>query len=336
MHSYRVLAKALKTRFIDQKPFVLSHLITARCNADCLTCLWKKPSTAQADELSTSEVEALYRDAVRAGFLSLVLWGGEPFVRRDLGHVLRFANGIGLNTTLITNGWWLEERADETLPWVNRLVVSVDALGEMHDYLRRCSRLFERLERGLRLVQAGFADVEVVLITVVSRLNLPHLEAIAAFGQSMRAAVVFQAMNEHDYGSSGRRSIGPRLRLTPVEARRASVEIRNLRRQGYPVRDSNAYLAKLGRDVFRYRCHYKKVVLRVEDNGDVLDCTKTACPLINVRRTCLAAFLDSSLFRDFLRRAERCDTCHDAGVVETSHIWEGGIEALRHAADILV
>lgn len=44
MLSARVVLKALRPRFVDQRPFILSHLLTARCNADCVTCLWKMPA----------------------------------------------------------------------------------------------------------------------------------------------------------------------------------------------------------------------------------------------------------------------------------------------------
>ena len=52
MLSARVVLKALRPRFVDQRPFILSHLLTARCNADCVTCLWKMPAHSAVEELS--------------------------------------------------------------------------------------------------------------------------------------------------------------------------------------------------------------------------------------------------------------------------------------------
>ncbi len=326
-----IVLKALRTRFWDRRPFILSHLVTARCNADCATCLWKMPAEARADELSTAEVIALYRDAAAAGFRALVLWGGEPMVRPDTGEVLRAASALGLDTTLITNGWWLDERGDEVLPWTRRLLLSVDAVGARHDEIRRCRGLFERLDRGLSRARERHPAVRPMILCVLSRLNLGELEAVAAYGHEHGAQVVFQAMNFTDYGFADRAIELGRVALEPAEEAEAAARIAALRARGLRVRNSSAYLARLGPRAGEYRCHYKKVVLRVEPNGDVLDCTAVAAPMVSVRTTPLASFVASEAFRRFVARAEACNRCRDAGVIELSHVWEGRLGALVNA-----
>lgn len=331
MRRAQLLLKGLRTRFVDQRPFILSHLLTARCNADCATCLWKMPADSRADEMSAEEIEALYRDAAQAGFLGLVLWGGEPTLRPDVGRVLAAAKRFGLNTTLITNGWWLDARGDEFLPAVDRLLVSVDAIGPLHDEIRRSQGLFERLDRGLVKVRRDYPDVRVLIMCVLSHLNEGELESVARYGREHGAQVLFQAMNVTDYGFADRALDLERLLLDAEAERRIARRIHALRREGYPVRDSGAYLRRLGGDAGAYRCHYKKVVLRVEPNGDVLDCTKTAFTLASTRDTSLGELTKGPIFADFVRRAEGCNRCRDAGVIETSHMWEGRVGALWNA-----
>jgi MoaA/NifB/PqqE/SkfB family radical SAM enzyme len=331
MLTARVVLKALRTRFVDGRPFILSHLITARCNADCVTCLWKMPANAAVAELTTDEIRELYREAASAGFRFLVLWGGEPLLRPDTGEVLRAAREAGLKTTLITNGWWLRRRADEVLPWVDRMMVSVDGIGARHDEVRRKDGLFERLEAGLAYSRERWPDVSVIVNTVLSRLNLDQLEAIAAFGKRYGTLVSYQAMDVTDYGFGSQKDRLGSLQLDADEAADAALRIRRLRRAGYPVSDSNAYLRKLGPEACVYRCHFKKVCLRVEPNGDVLDCTLDAVPMANTRSDALDALTRSDPFKDFLRRAERCNRCRDYAVVEISHLWEGKAEALWNA-----
>ena len=335
MHAARLALKALRTRFWDQRPFILSHLITARCNADCVTCLWKMPASARTNELTTAEIAALYEDAAGAGFLELVLWGGEPMVRPDCGEALRAARGCGLGTTLITNGWWLDERAGEVLPWTQRLLVSVDGLGAAHDEIRRCPGLFARLDKGLLRAKERYPDVRIVIISVISKRNLGEIERIAAYGRERGAQVVFQPMNVTDYGFAGRAIDLARILPGAEEEARAASSIAELRQQGYPVRDSSIYLRHLGERAWHYRCHYKKVLLRVEPGGEVLDCTRTAAPLANVRQESLADFTASRAFRSFEKRAEECNRCRDAGVIELSHLWEGRPESFRNALAML-
>jgi MoaA/NifB/PqqE/SkfB family radical SAM enzyme len=331
MRALKLPLKILRTRFYDQRPFILSHLLTARCNADCLTCLWKRPADSRADELSIDEISALYRQAASAGFQSLVLWGGEPMVRPDAGQALAVAAGLGLDTTLITNGYFLAERGDEVLPHLRRMLVSVDAIGPAHDRIRRCAGLFERLDRGLALAQAGYPRVSVVLICVLSRLNAEHLESVAAYAKERGLRVIFQAMNFSDYGFAERTLPETMVQLSVEEETRVADTLVQLRERGYPVRDSSAYLARLGQAACAYRCHYKKVALRVEPNGDILDCTTTAEPLVSVRQTQLAGFLASDQFHEFIARAEQCNRCRDTGVIEASHMWEGRAGAWLNA-----
>lgn len=331
MLSTRLVVKALRTRFVDHRPFILSHLLTARCNADCLTCLWKQPADARADELATDEVVALYEDAARAGFQVLVLWGGEPLLRRDTGRVLRAAAEAGLSTTMITNGWWLRERADEVVPWLRRMMVSVDAIGERHDEVRRLPGLFERLDAGLTYVRRHYPDVVIIVNAVLSRLNADQLDAIAEYGARLGAHVTFQGMDTTDYGFATRTIDLPRVQLTPQEEGMLAARVAGLRRRGLPVRDSRSYLQKLGPAGCHFRCHFKKVCLRVEPNGDVLDCTEKGVAIGNLRRTHLRDLLASDAFADFQARAESCNRCRDAAVVELSHMWEGRAEAIWNA-----
>lgn len=331
MDNRRLIAKALRTRFWDQRPFILSHLATARCNADCITCLWKMPADSRPDEMSTDQIRALYRDAADAGFLALVLWGGEPMIRLDAGETLRAAREAGLNTTMITNGWFLAERGDEVLPWMNRLLISVDGLGDRQDEIRRCPGLFERIERGLAKTRRYYPKVRVIMLCVISKLNMDQLEDVAAYGERCGAQIVFQAMNFSDYGFAERSLDIDKIQMTPDEERQVAETIDSLRRRGYPVRDSNAYLLRLGSDAGNYRCHYKKAVLRVEPNGDILDCTRVAVPMVNTRTTSLRSFIGSPAFSDFTERAEACNRCRDAGVIEISHIWDGRLGAIANA-----
>ncbi len=326
-----MLARALYGRFWDPRPFVLSHLITARCNADCATCLWKQPANSRADELTADEIERLYGDAAAAGCVALVVWGGEPMVRPDVGRILRAAKARDLETTLITNGWWLEERAAEVLPHANRLLVSVDALGAAHDKLRRCPGLFERLDRGLGRARRDYPRLKVTLIAVLSRPNSEEIPRVAAYARDLGVHVVFQAMNFSDYGFSERALDVAALRLSAEEEQEVAATIARLKAAGLPVRDSQSYLRRLGTAAWRYRCHYKKVVLRVEPQGDILDCTKDKAPLANVRATRLGDFLAGDGFRQFMARAEACNRCRDVGVLEVSHVWDGKLPALWNA-----
>jgi MoaA/NifB/PqqE/SkfB family radical SAM enzyme len=327
--------RALRTRFIDQRPFILSHLITSRCNADCMTCLWKAPPDAAVDELSVDQVTTLYEDAGKAGFMALVLWGGEPLLRPDVGELLGVAQSAGMRTTVITNGWHLENQAAKIGPHTDRLMVSVDTIGETHDRSRGLPGLFERLDSGIKRIHTDHPDVFVILNVVLSRLNVGQLEQIAEYGKEHADLLSFQAMNEIEYGHVKRTIDGDSLRLTREEEQESAEILVDLRGRGYPLGISAAYLALLRSGNWSYNCHFKKVCLRVESNGDVLDCTARARALANVRELPLGEISGGELYNEFTRRAEACSICRDFGTVELSHLWEGRPSALWNSVKIL-
>jgi len=328
---FRLLLKALRTRFWDQKPFILSHLLTGRCNANCQSCLWKLPAESRADELTTEQVMGLYAEAVACGFRELVLWGGEPLLRPDAPALLGFARNVGMRTTLITNGWSLADRHADVLPNVNRLILSLDAVGDLHDDIRGCSGLFRRINAALDVTLAHYGNTRVVLICVVSKLNFNALEPLVDFARERKLPLLFQHMNLEDYGAGDRSENARQIALSATESGEVSARLRKLRISGARLRDSTSYLEAMGRNSFEYRCHYKKVLLRVEANGDILDCTRIAVPLVNIKQCSLKAFLDAPGYRQFISRAESCNRCRDIGVVELSHIWEGHLRAVVNA-----
>lgn len=359
------LKRIISTRFHKPFPWVLSHLIINRCNAGCATCLWKETMSrpedrgrgwntlrgeplqgpgsvpregfegTQAGELKTDEVCRLYREAAVAGFLELVVWGGEPFLRPDLGQILQTIQDTRLRTTVITNGSLLVERHGEILPYIDSLFISLDAASEAHDAIRGLPGLFDRIVKGIGLIQERYPRLKVMLMTVVSRLNQEELEGLVAIARRWRLPITFQSMNRWDYGPYGEQGDLARLALRPEESRQAFAFLQSCKREGYTVVNSTSYLQTMMGGANPYRCHYKKVVLRVESNGDILDC---ACPpgiLGNVRLRPLPDLIRSPEYAAFLKRAEECRRCVDAGVVESSLLWElrpgALLNALRYA-----
>ncbi len=312
----RLFKALLAVRFL-YRPFILSHIITRRCNADCPFCLWK----GEGEELDTTQVEDLYAQAGEAGFLSVVIWGGEPLLREDLAEVLRSARQSGLKTTIITNGYYLPEKAEEIGPYLDTLLVSLDAPNEYHDTLRRLPGCFQRATEGVRLIRRKFMGVRPLIISVITRQNLQEVEGLLGFSRKEGLPIVFQAINTRDY------AVSPRpieLQVVPSPEGRSGVFklIRQAKVRGYPVINSYEYLNAFINGDCHYRCHYKKLVFRVDANGDVLDCTHPGRVIASVRQKTLRDIMEGPEYKGFIRRAESCDICADAGTLESSYLWE--------------
>jgi MoaA/NifB/PqqE/SkfB family radical SAM enzyme len=330
MDKLRALRSILYSRLITRRPFFLSHVITARCNCRCGFCLWRARG-ASADaraELSAQEIKSLYTRLRRMGFAGLTVWGGEPLLRKDLPELIAHARSLGYYTSIITNGYHLASLVEAIVPLLDFLILSLDLASDGHDRIRGCPGLFARAADALQIIRRRFPDFPVRINTVLNRLNVTRIPELVDFAKAQHCGVIFQSMNRSDYGYNSPAGISEELAPGAEEDKRAFTQIRELKKNGYPVLNSYAYLDHRIQGK-AFRCHYKKIFLRVEPDGEILDCTKDRTPLAHVRDYDLEAFFRSGKFREFLQKAENCNRCTDSGVIESSLLWALNWQALR-------
>jgi len=166
-------------------PLYLVFFVTERCNANCRHCLLGGIHPGR-DELSLEEIEKI--SASMDDFLFLLPTGGEPFLRRDLPEIVEIfhRNNHVQNVGIPTNGG-LTERVIESVekiitrcPGLDLMVdVSIDGLGQDHDYVRRVPGLFDKAMatfRELKRLEEKHPRLTASIETTVSSYNDSKLE----------------------------------------------------------------------------------------------------------------------------------------------------------------
>jgi MoaA/NifB/PqqE/SkfB family radical SAM enzyme len=112
------------------------------------------------------------------------------------------------------------------------------------------------------------------------------------------------------------------------EITRAFAKVAELKKRGYPIVNSYTHLDKLQRLPMSYRCHWPKVMLPIEANGDVVDCMYWGQrPIGNVRDAPFSEILDAPRLRALAGEAgEACHKCVSVHRVDVSEAWEGRLE----------
>jgi MoaA/NifB/PqqE/SkfB family radical SAM enzyme len=336
------LALRLVRARLAGRPLILSHLITRRCNARCDTCLWRADvdETGAPDmvELSTEEVTRLYREAGAAGFPQLVVWGGEPLLRRDLPEVLETACDAGLSVALITNGWLLPERWPALRGRVRTLIVSLDDVGDAHDRLRSLPGLYARLDEFIIGLRADPLRPRVLVNTVLSRLNRGALRRVAPVAERWEAGLYFCPMETGVMLGGGLSDSRNGLSLPPGELKEAAQLARELKIAGYPLLSTERYLDLLIRDpgLHAYACRAPHATLTVKADGSVRDCTRREASLFKLSDlldggVSLATLVRQPQYRAMLARSHSCTACNNPDVIETSWAWQLRPFMLRHA-----
>ena len=137
-------------------PLYLVLFVTDRCNARCKHCLLAdgvhKPD--KSSELTLEEIEVLSKKM--DPLLFLLPTGGEPFLRDDLGEIIKlfYKNNRVQNVGIPTNGFFTEKIVRiikdilETCPNLDLGVdVSIDGVREKHDEIRGVRGLFDNAVR---------------------------------------------------------------------------------------------------------------------------------------------------------------------------------------------
>ena len=312
-------------------PVYLVHALTARCNARCGFCAWNPDFYDPRQQLSTEAIEQLYSDARAAGFIGLTAWGGEPLLHPDFDRLMRHAKQLGLRTNLITNGFLLERRMDAVMASVDRLCISLDFPSSAHDEMRGIRGLFDRIVDGTREVRRRDPERPILFICTLQKDNADPetVREMAELMRSLGVLGVFNAMRL-DPASDGDASLD-RYAPTQAQLSRTFATLADLKRRGYPVLNSHTHLDKMREGPPVYRCHWPKLMLPVEANGDVVDCMHWGTrPLGNLRQTPFADILRSPRLRDLAGPAgDACHRCVSIHRVEISEVWQGNLEPVR-------
>ncbi len=155
--------------------------ITHRCPCDCIHCLLVKNVH---NELSLDEIIDLLDQLRDEGAFELGITGGEPFLRRDLPHILKYARKKHFMLYLLTTGIFIEKKDAELLDSIDIQQVEISLLGskpETHDAIMRYPGAFEKMIRGVEHLNER--SIPVKFKTTLLRQNWKELHAMAALAK---------------------------------------------------------------------------------------------------------------------------------------------------------
>jgi radical SAM protein with 4Fe4S-binding SPASM domain len=172
-----------------QTPSLVEWLVTDRCNLRCRHCsTWR---AGEQDEFTTAEACALADRIAALRVFTVILSGGEPFIRDDVAEICGRLSSQGVSVLIPTNGCLVTPEAAARLVAAKPSSVQVSLDGPdaaTHDAFRGVAGAFDGALRAVAALQdAGLAAVGVS--TTVSALNVDKIPAIIdlAIARGVRA-----------------------------------------------------------------------------------------------------------------------------------------------------
>ncbi|MDD2689101.1 MAG: radical SAM protein [Candidatus Omnitrophica bacterium] len=106
--------------------------LTYRCNFRCKHC-YIPFHYRNYGELKTREVFFILEQLKNMGCLYLGFTGGEPFMRKDIMPIVRYANKLGFEIIIYTNGSLIKKNQIEELSGmrINKIDITIPAMSEI-------------------------------------------------------------------------------------------------------------------------------------------------------------------------------------------------------------
>lgn len=164
------------------KPKTVVWEVTFKCNVNCIHCGSDCSSQEKEYQLTTAECYKIIYDLAELGCETIVLSGGEPLMRHDIGAIASMIKTCGMKVAFISNGYLVNEKTIKIIEAVNPAAygISIDAADAyLHDYIRGRQGVFEHVQNALNLLHKYHIKPSVV--STVHKLNYSQLPKIRDF-----------------------------------------------------------------------------------------------------------------------------------------------------------
>ncbi len=169
--------------------------ITNTCNYHCSYCIFSSESKKYEDELTTEEVKRVIRELKENNFTYIKFTGGEPFTRKDMTEILKYAAELGFDMDISTNASLITNEIAQELKNINLPMVHVSLDGsdkKSHEYVRG-ENTFEKTLRGINFLTEN--NIYTRIGTVIYKENEDKLEEIIELAIQLKAnEIIFSFM----------------------------------------------------------------------------------------------------------------------------------------------
>lgn len=167
---------------VKYKPKTCVWEITFMCNVNCIHCGSDCSSEAKEYQLSTEECIEIIEDLADIGCETVVLSGGEPLMRKDIGVLATMIKRVGMKVAFISNGYLVNEETIKLIKAIDPIAfgISIDAADDyLHDYIRGKKGTFSHVENAIKLLHQN--GIKPSIVSTIHKLNFDQLPKIRDF-----------------------------------------------------------------------------------------------------------------------------------------------------------
>lgn len=252
-------------QYLPSKPLDVICEITYICNLECPTCFrW----TAKPDEheLTAAEWTQVLAKLKRwLGPFNLTYTGGEPFLRKDILDIFRFAADNRIMTTVVSNGSLIDDELARRIAdsGLDGITISLNSLiPEIHNKTRGTNAAFDQVMRALEVLKKHRDGMRLTLSCTIVKDSIAGLPDVIAFArrnglygvnfQPLMPATTLPVFNKD--GQAVNFQIGTTYRNLVKEKERdrevvdeVFAKLLEMKEEGYPILNSAGHLREIAK-----------------------------------------------------------------------------------------
>ena len=189
----RKAANIAARSLIPNRPHHAQWMITRKCNYRCRGCnVWQEQD---GKELSTEEIKRGLDILKDLGVVEIVLSGGNPLLRRDVGEIIDYSSRFFV-TTVYDNGSLAAEKID-MLRNADFVAISLDSLDPArNDYVKGVKGAWKKAMEAIERLHSEGINVSVT--PTISQFNLYEIVDITKYF-SQKGIPVWYCLYSYDF-----------------------------------------------------------------------------------------------------------------------------------------
>ena len=307
------LLSAYKFNHSPLKPLEVFCEITYKCNLKCPTC-FRWTTVEDRDELGLEDWKAAISKLEKwVGTFNLFVSGGEPFLRDDMIEIIKFASGLGITVSVVSNGSLIDKTLAKRIvsSGLFGLTLSLNSMNpKTHNKTRGTAGSFDEVMRAIEnLRERGKMRLNIAATVMAENIN--DLVGLAEFVkkegldsinyQPLMPASAIPILDEK--GNPKKLPPGKfyqTLGREPEVVKEVFTKLKRMRENGYPINNMPKHMDYMVRylqnhgdpEVMKYPCKIGPKNFVIDPFGNVRICPMME-PIGNIRDDLPQAFWNS-------------------------------------------
>lgn len=166
-------------------PFQLSFEVTNQCQLKCKHC-YNESGSKRNKEFEVHEIINILEQYKKLGGTSVMLTGGELFLKKDIYELLNYVYDNFMKIVLFSNAYTISDELLNLLENMKDKIViqvSLDGMEEQHDLVRGVFGAFRKTVENIRKLVKR--EIAVCIGTTLNNSNLKDIEDVVKYAKEL-------------------------------------------------------------------------------------------------------------------------------------------------------